>query len=157
MQEVRQRSLYLGWDSRQCESTHTGKQRWAGRSVLLLQCAPVGVNVQAEVMTAEWTLKTLSALLALSLSCKGEMFWWLSRVRAHSKSVNHPNLEDERRGLEFIAFRLGRVVGVAVAPAGCGGGGWLQGDNEAASSQGFGYVSFPMSTSCERAIAECGC
>lgn len=34
MQEVCQRSLYLGWDSRQCESTHTGTLRWAGRSVL---------------------------------------------------------------------------------------------------------------------------
>lgn len=31
---VCQRSLYLGWDSRQCESTHTGTLRWAGRSVL---------------------------------------------------------------------------------------------------------------------------
>lgn len=51
------------------------------------------------------------------------MFLWLSRVRGHSKSVNHPDLEDERPVLEFIAFRFGRVVGVAVAPAGWGGGG----------------------------------
>lgn len=89
------------------------------------------------------------------------MFLWLSRVRAYSKSVNHPDLEDERPVLEFIAFRFGRVVGVAVAPAGWGGGGcwceWLQGDNEVATILRFGYVSFTTSTSCERAIAEYGC
>lgn len=49
------------------------------------------------------------------------MFYWLSRVRPCSKSVSHPDLEDKWRGLEFIAFRLGRVVDVVVAPAGCGG------------------------------------
>lgn len=34
MRAVCQRSLYLGWDSRQCENTHTGTLRWAGCSVL---------------------------------------------------------------------------------------------------------------------------